>query len=208
MGTTLIKTRKRGADPSLLTVGQQTFVAELLANNLFDARAAAKAAGYKQPSQSAYKMLKNPKIQALLGKAMRERMERCQLKSDDVLNYLRTALFFNPLNYFKPTKDGKWMIDDPTTLPEEVGRLIEKMEVRTTELKDGSVHSYFKIELVSKTTALSLAMKHVGLTVDEVSTRVIDWDKLYQSGNGEEVDPIEQQILDAEFEVADDESHG
>jgi hypothetical protein len=101
---------------------------------------------------------------AALGKAQREREERCGLTADDVLEYLRNVLFFNPLTYFYPSKDGKWCLTDLDALPDWVGRLIDGMEMSVKE-KDGATETQFKVTLVSKATALALAMKHT--TVDQ-----------------------------------------
>jgi len=192
MGTTLIESRKNGFDPNKLSDQQRMFVLELLASDNFCVTKAARKAGYKHPAQAANKLLKNKHIRAALGKAQREREERCQLKADDVLNYLRSALFFNPLHYFRPYGDGKWLIDNPDDLPEEVGRLIDGMEVKVVE-RDGETRSYFKVTLVSKATALGLAMKHIGVEKHEV-THSVDWDVLYD----EDVpDLIEAEIAEA-----------
>ena len=196
MGTTLITKKQRGANLNLLTVQQRNFVHELLATDMFCPTEAARKAGYKLPSQAANKLLKNRVISAALGKATREREERCELKGDDVLDYLHRALFFNPLNHFYHGHDG-WMIDDPSVLPEWVGRLIEKMEVKHVVHPDGSVHDSFKVEFISKSTVLPLALKHLGLLTDkgEVTHRFeMDWDKLYGEEPEGETDEIEDQI--------------
>ena len=177
METTLITSGKNGYDPKKLSNQQRAFVAELLATDQFCATEAARRAGYKHPAQASQKLLKKKHIKAALGKAQREREERCELKADDVLNLLRDALFFNPLHYFEPTSDGKWLIQDLKTLPEGVGRLIDSIEVKVLE-RDGETHSYFKVSLISKATALSLAMKHVSVQTHEVK-HSIDWDSLY-----------------------------
>ncbi len=201
MSTKLIENRQRGASLEGLTNQQRMFVLELLASNTFSPGEAAKLAGYKHPNQSAWRLLKNPRIAAALGKAQREREERCELKGDDVLNFLREAIFFNPLHYFRPTEDGGWLITDPDALPEWVGRLIEKMRMKITEYDDGSRTSRFEVELVSKTTAIGLAMKHI--FPDKLQAEVehklrFALDDLYEPSNGEEVDPVEQRIIDVE----------
>lgn len=199
MGTTLIDPKKKGADLHKLTVPQRTFVAEMLASDLFNPTKAARAAGYKTPSQAANKLMKNKSVQRALGKALRERLERCELKADDVLNYLRAALFFNPLHWFKPTEDGGWEITDLDALPEEVGRLIDEMEVKVRELPDGTKQSWFKVKLISKSTVLPLAMKHLGLFAPELVQQVIafDWDSLTQDDK-DAYDAIEAEIQGGE----------
>ncbi len=200
MPSSLIQNSKRGVDLKRLNTAQRSFVLFLLADNFFNPTAAAKAAGYKQPSNAAIRLMRHPLVQAALGKEQREREERCQLKADDVLNYLRAGLFFNPLDLFTPSKDGKWHIQNPDDLPEEVGRLIEKMKVKVIEKDDGTTESYFEVELVSKSTLLPLAMKHLGISGTErvnITAKVgIDFDQLH-TPKFFEVDLVQQAIKDA-----------
>lgn len=197
MSTSLIQSKKGcgKVDASKLTEQQQRFVLELIMDPTANAKEAAKKAGYKTPNQVANKLLHNPFIATLLARYKREREEKCKLRAEEVLNYLRVALFFNPLDYFKPTSDGKWLISDPKEIPEEIGRLIEKMEVKVIEDKDGNIRSYFQVELVSKTTALGYALKHTTVEKAEVLHK-FDWDTLI---GGEEVfDTVEAKIIEEE----------
>lgn len=197
MSTTLIESRKRGYDPEKLTDQQRMFVLELLASNTFSITEAARRAGYASPGAAAVKLLKKPQIMAALGKAKREREERAQLSGDDVLNYLRVALFHNPLNYFDVGEDGVWEILDPKQIPEEIGRLIESVEIETFEKPDGTTESKFKVRLVSKSTALALAMKHTTVEKHEVTVNT-NWDQLLEQGDPGQQDFIERQIIEAE----------
>lgn len=198
MGTQLIESRKNGSKLDGLTDQQRAFVLELLADEEFCPTHAARKAGYANPSQAANKLLKHKKIMAALGKAQREREERCQLKADDVLHYLRTALFFNPLNYFSPAGDGGWLIDDLDSLPEEVGRLIEEIEVKAIELPDGSMSSKLKVKFISKATVLPLAMKHLGMLHDKTTVEGqivhVDWDEMYKEPSSVSLDTVPAAI--------------
>lgn len=177
-----------------LTRQQQLFVVELLASDTFSPKEAAEKAGYKQPGVAGWKLLRNAAIKRALGRMQRERAERCQLKADDVLGYLKNVLYFNPLQYFKPSRDGGWLVTDPESLPEWVGRLIESMEVKVRETEEAT-STYFKVQIVSKSTALALAMKHVGVEKHEVK-HSFDWDSLYAKQVSEDQeDPIEAEIL-------------
>lgn len=197
MGTRLIKNSVRGRNLDDLTDQMNMFVLELLATNEFNPTEAARKCKYKFPAQAANKLLKNPKIQAALGKAQRERSERVGLNADDVLEYLRNALFFNPLHYFRPSEDsGKWEITDLNALPDWVGRLIDGMEVKVTENK-GVTTSFFKVTLVSKATALTLAMKHIGVEKHELK-HSLDWDNMY-SDNGQ---PDGLEVIEGTIERA------
>lgn len=203
MGTRLIKHRRNGCSAKAqeaLTDQMQVFLLELKGDLNFNGTEAARKAGYKHPQAAAARLLKNPKIQAALGKALRERAERCELKADAVLNYLQMALFINPMRYFIPADDGSWLVEDPDSLPDEVGQLIESVVSKTWVEEDGTTVKMYKVTLVSHTVALGLAMKHLGLMEAEkreTSVTNINWDTLCEPrGNGDEVDPIEQQIID------------
>jgi phage terminase small subunit len=190
------KPKRRSRTVAELTDRQRRFVVELLASDTFCPTEAARKVGYKNPAKSAYRMLQQRDIAEALGRAQREREARCQLKGDDVLNFLRAALFLNPLQYFAPSPDGGWLLTDPATLPEEVGRLIESMDVKVIEGKDGARTSTFAVKLVSKTHVLGLAMKHLGLLPDKVAGVVsqvvqIDWASLSRPSD---VPAFEQRI--------------
>jgi len=167
-----------------LTVGQQKFIQELVADDFFDATAAATKAGYKSPQAASQRLLKTPTVQAALGKAMRERQNRCELRADDIMEFIRNALFFNPLKYFIPTDDGSWAIDDPKSIPDAIGMLIESLEVQIVPLPDGTERKMFKVKMVSKTQILGHALKHMDAGkydkggADEGTG--FDWDAAYQ----------------------------
>ena len=184
---------------------QRTFVMELLASDTFDIAEAARTAGYANPSQRGNKLLTNPIIQKALGKAQREREERCKLKADDVLNYLEKALFFNPTHYFLPADDGKsWLIKDLSELPEEYGRLIDGVEIKTITTKDGDEITYHKIKLIPKSVVLPLAMKHLGLMDQKVHIDqkiTINWEDMTPDHDSKVPDAIEERILEVENRV-------
>lgn len=198
--TTQIVPRQNGADFSKLPGNQRQFVLEMIATDSFNATDAARNAGYKNPSQAANRLMKNKTVLKALGKHMRQREERTQCKADEVLQYLHTALFFNPLDYFVPGKNG-WLLKDPEKeLPKEIAQLIEKIDVSTTCFGDGTSETRYTIETVSKSTALGYALKHHGLLTDKIestTTVQIDWDGL-ATQNEEIPDPIEQAIIDVE----------
>lgn len=190
----MIENRKRGTRWDRLSVQQQMFVKELLADDFCNASRAAEKAGYKAPAAAANKLLKNSKIKALLGKEKRLREERCDLRAEEVLLFLKRALFFNPLRYFLPSEDGGWAIEDPRKLPDEVGQLVDELEVKAIELPDGSKKVYYKVKLISKATALTLALKHVDTTQTDVLEK-FDWDELYECAR-QEYNTIEAKIIE------------
>lgn len=172
-----------------LTDQQRMFCMELMADNEYSLTNAAKKAGYKAPSQAAYKLMQKKEVQLFLADVKRKREERCKLTGDDVLEFLRYALYFNPLEFFEPSPDGGWTIPNLEDVPPEVGRLIEDVELKVTEYDDGSRRTYFKIKFISKSLTLSLAMKHTTVDQHEVLHR-LDWDSYLNAttGRGDIVD--------------------
>lgn len=195
MKSTRVEPRKNGVNPNKLNPKELMFVHALAADVNFNATQAVRETYPKNsnPTSQAAKLLSRPRIQKMLGVVLRKRLERLELKADDVLEYLRFALFFNPLDYFFPTEDGKWSILDLNGLPPEVGRMISGMKVKVKENGDGTTVSTVEIELVSKATALTLAMKHVGLDVEKQTLVQINWDALSQ---GQVIDIVEQRLLE------------
>lgn len=176
----------------MLNIRQKRFVEELLADLSFDPVEAAKRAGYKQPQLAVLRMMKSPGVRREIEKAMHDRSVRCKFNADTVLEYLRIALFFNPLKYFCPDGNGRWVVTDPHIMPEYIGRLVEKMEVRHRQREDGTTDTILNVTFVSKTKVLQLAMKHLGLLMDKVQVQEvqnIDWDKI-----AEPADEIEAYI--------------
>ncbi len=147
------------------------FVKHLLADDLWRPAEAAKKAGLKNPYAAASNLMKKPAVLAVLGREQRRRLEKLELKADEVLHFLATGLFFNPLSLFKPTKNGSWAVIDLESIPDDIGRLIEEVKTRTVEEIDDSgntrVTTYFEIRVISKTRLLELAMKHCGISGTE-----------------------------------------
>ena len=196
MKSTKIQPRQNGVNPKRLNTQEMLFVHTMAADINFNAIQAVKECypRCKNASSQVAKLLSRPHVQKMLSVVLRKRLERLELKADDVLEYLRFALFFNPLDYFFPTEDGMWTITDLKSLPKKVGSLICGMKVKTKKDADGSEISTFEVDLISKATALSLAMKHVGLDVEKPAALVqINWDALSQ---GQVIDIVEQRLIE------------
>jgi hypothetical protein len=162
MPSKTIQPRRRGANKEKLNPMQRIFVEELLADEGFNATKAARKAGYKQPQAQSAKLLAIRSIRDILGKALSERITRCQLTADAVLEHLRVALFMDPLDLFERTKGGAYLIKSLEDVPEEVRRCITKLKCRSTTIGKKTV-TYLEVELMSKDAALPLAMKHLGI---------------------------------------------
>jgi hypothetical protein len=196
MGTTLIKNRKNGANLGRLTDKQRMFVLELLASNDFCPTRAARAAGYKSPSVQAFQLLNKPAIQAALGKAQREREERCEVRADLVLQEVAYCALRDPIDLCD--EDGRICVDDLRKLPERIRRCIDSFKIkRRIDPETGEIEDSIELRLAPKIASLELAMKHLGLLTErkEISLKGIDWEPLYKSSEGEP-DLIEQKVLD------------
>lgn len=196
MGTTLIQERQSGSRLSKLSDQQRVFVAELLADDLFSPTEAARRAGYKNPPQAANKLLKNPTVAAALGKSLRQRLERCELKSDALLRELAASVNRDPLDLCD--EDGTLITDDLRKLPEHIRRCIDSIKCRQQFDKDGNVVGQtIELKLTPKLQAIELAMKHFGLLkpIEHSIKMSVDWDRLYEDRSSEPVaDPIAERI--------------
>lgn len=143
------------------------FVKHLLADDLWRPVVAARTAGFSNPHAAASNLMKKPAVITVLGREQRRRLERLELKADEILHLIATGIFYNPLSLFKPGKKGYWVVEDLEKIPDDIGRLIEEVETRTVESldQDGNttVTTYFKIKMISKTELLRMAMKHCGI---------------------------------------------
>lgn len=157
----------RGASINRLNPMRRMFVEELLADETFNATAAARKAGYKRPSQEAARLLVDPAVRAIIGKALQERITRCRLTADAVLQHLATALFLDPLDLFEKTEGGGYLVRALEDIPIEVRRCITKIKQRSRSIggRDGeaTIETYLEVELMSKDAALVNAMKHLML---------------------------------------------
>jgi hypothetical protein len=115
------------------------------------------------------------------------------IDADGVLRYIHTSMLYRPLEWFRPSKDGGWMIDEEQlmNLPPEIGCLIEEIEsksivTRTEEGPDGkpveTTTTYLKVRLVSKTAMTALAAKYQLTTKHDVTVHgQLDWDTIIES---------------------------
>lgn len=197
MATTLIENRTRGANLKRCTNMERIFVLEMLASDSCNPTEAARNARYKHPAQAAAKLLKKPRIKALLGKAKREREERTQITSDEVWKYLHRVLSFDPADILTDAGDGWWYLKDLRTIPKEIRQMIESHEPAVMHLGEESYEKCMKVKFVSKTTALTTAARHALPPVvqqHEVVVANIDYKALYQDQKNAE-DPLEKRLL-------------
>lgn len=162
MGSKKVQPTTRGTNLAALVPKMRLFVEEILASENFDATAAARKVGYAQPAMRAKQLLADKRIQRALGKALQERITRCQLTADEVLEHLRNALFLDPLDLFERAEGGGYLVRSLEDIPVHVRRCITKIKQRQRIVGEG-VEIYIEVELMSKDNALQAAMKHLGL---------------------------------------------
>lgn len=202
MGTSLITERQRGADIDRLPSQQQNFVRELLSSQMFSPADAARKAGYKRPSNAAYRLMQKPEIQAALGKAQRLRNEELKIDAARVLRELYYIAFRDPLQLCDET--GRLRIDDMSQIPEEMRRCIDGIKVKQTRTRRDddagteTVEQEIELKLVGKLGALELLAKHLGMLMPN--------GELPRDGNGLQLtldavlrgvvraDPVERRI--------------
>lgn len=170
MGSKYIQPRKKGIDPGKLSPNQRMFCEYLMADPQFNGTAAARRAGYKNPGIAATKLMKSKAVRATIGKALQERITRCRLEADAVLEHLRVALYLDPLDLFEQLPNGRFLVKRLEDVPEEARRCITKLKCRNRKLKDGE-ETLIEVELMSKDAAMTNALKHLGL-VEPAGTQV------------------------------------
>ncbi len=195
--------RKHIAPPKgSITLQQRMFVDEWLICR-DDGEAARKAGYVAKSSATTGRRLRNHHIlvKALIEEKLAIIEQRAIKKADDVLRYIHTAMFYNPVKFFKPGDGGGWLIDeeDFRNLPDWVGCMVEEMQVRCKHNYDGTQTITYWVKLVSKTKMAELAARHqLGdkITVTRVN---LNWDDLINAYDPNDPldmknDPIEAKL--------------
>lgn len=139
------------------TTKQALFVEEYLVD--FNGTRAAMSCGYSRSTAGsiAYELLKKPEIQNALSQAIQQRMERIQIKSDQVLNRLCELAdldigeIFTDSDKVKPIKE--W--------PEHWRRSVTGVEVIEKKQPEGRDQSITRVKFPDRTRCLELIGKHI-----------------------------------------------
>src|ERR1700722_3609959 len=115
---------KRRGRPRRITDKQLVWINEYVID--MNGARAARVAGFKHPDVAGAKLLnpvKYPLVAAEVRKVLADKELRAEKKADDVLRYIHTAMFFQPLQFFLPGDGGGWLIDEDRwdTLPSDIG---------------------------------------------------------------------------------------
>lgn len=124
-----------------------------------NATQAATRAGYAKRSagQHAFKLLKNDQVQKLIQQLQAERAVRTDTEADKVIQEIKLIAFSQIGDYLTFSKSGV-ILKASETIPIEKQRAIAYVQEVTTE-KGGRL----AFKLHSKTTALDLLCRHLGL---------------------------------------------
>ena len=195
-----------------LTNRQRAFVAEYLSD--MNATRAAVAAGYspKSAASMACQLLDEdlfPRVVDAVKMALAEKELRAERKADDILRYIHTAMYFEPLRFFEPGDSGGWLIDQEgwDHLPARIGCLIEEVErrvVKTGEGEETREETKFWVKLVSKTAAMTLAAKHqLGEKITTTSVN-FDWNELMRALANPPEDVLQRKIAELDSQLNQD----
>lgn len=178
-----------------LTDKQLRFVQEY--RLCLDATAAARKVGYKSPENIGRRMLKNPKIKALLKIKAKALENRVELKIETIVSRLYDCITREATD-FMDEKTGE-IITDVRQLSPRGRRVIDGIKQKKKCYTDGEGNEHVEIEtelkLVPLATAMDMGLKHLGGYAPEKSeVKVsIDWDEVMRRGNRPDV--LEAKIL-------------
>lgn len=158
---------------SRLNAKQKRFAKEYLID--LNATRAYIAAGYseKGAGQSAFTLLKNPEIQALIQAGQSRQEEKLDISGGRVLSELSKLAFANMLDYIR-VKEGEAYVDLSTLTREQAAAIQEvttESYVIDNESKDGEqakVITKVKFKLSDKVRSLELLGRYHKLFIDRV----------------------------------------
>lgn len=162
MATRLIQPNKRGASDKRLTAAERTFVKAMQADKMMNPTAAAKIAGYKNPSQRANSLMKKPVIQAILSKELHQRAEKFEIRADEVLQELHHLAMARSEECF----DEKGQLLPIKEMSDRAKAAIKSFKV-TEKIVEGKKGQQITlrvtdVELHDKRGSLDMLMKHLG----------------------------------------------
>lgn len=177
----LSNSRKRGHKPGNITAQQQVFIKAMQADPGMKPSAAAKVAGYSNPSAAAAKLMKKPHINAELSKQLTSRLERLEMNGDRLLQELAFCALRDPIDLCN--EYGEIEISDLSKIPERMRRCIESIEVVERYDREGNPITTTKVKLVPKAPAIEMAMRHFGMFEKDNNQKGKDtlqgvWDKI------------------------------
>lgn len=167
MRSNQVQRSTRGTDLDKLNPQQLMFIKHLLADPSYNYTDAARKAGYKQPGLAVNRLLKDGRVSRAIGKEIHKRAETCEIAAADVLLKLKDVINLDPVDFFDSVvnEHGErlFVIKKLDEIPAHIRKCITKIKSRTFHKPDGNSETYFEIEFMSKDSALSLLMDHLGM---------------------------------------------
>lgn len=148
-----------------LTPRQQRFVDEYLID--LNATQAAIRAGYSKNGAevTASKLLRVAKVADAVAKAQAKRADRTGITQDRVLQELARIAFFDIRRLYH----GDGTLKRPNELDDEAAAVLSAVEVtETMSGEESAVLTTKKAKVFDKGTALTLAMRHLGMLTDKI----------------------------------------
>lgn len=141
-----------------LTDKQQRFAGEYLID--LNATQAAIRAGYseKTAKSQGQRLLTKVDVQGEIQRLMETRAKRTNIDQDRVLLEIARLAFCDPRNIFDGTKLKK-----PCDWDDATAASVSSIKVSTRQLGEGEIENVAEIKFWSKTSALEMASKHLGL---------------------------------------------
>jgi phage terminase small subunit len=147
---------------------QQRFVDEYLVD--LNATKAAIRAGYseKTAGQQAFDLLKKPEIQDAIEVAQKSRQQRTHITQDRVLQELARIAFFDPRKLLDESGNPRSLTDLDDDTAAAVAGLDLLEEYRGSGDEREFVGYVKKFKIADKNTALTNAMRHLGMLNDKL----------------------------------------
>ena len=148
-----------------LTAKQRRFVEEYLID--LNATQAAIRAGYspKRADAIGYENLRKPEISGAVTEAMKAREQRTQITQDRVLQELARLAFFDIRKLYN--EDGS--MKKPSELDDDAAAALAGIDVVEMGGEEGAALLFTKkAKAFDKGTALTLAMRHLGMLKDKI----------------------------------------
>lgn len=148
-----------------LTAKQHRFVQEYLVD--LNATQAAIRAGYsaKRADAIGYENLRKPEIAAAVAESMKAREARTHITQDRVLQELARIAFFDIRKLYR--EDGT--LKTPTELDDDAAAVLAGIDVIEMASEEGAAPmATKKAKVFDKGTALTLAMRHLGMLNDKL----------------------------------------
>lgn len=185
--------KKRRSPIRKLTIREQKFIEEYLIDG--NASRSAKSAGYENPAVQGVRLLKNQMISTAIKIRQENLVKKLELSSEEVLKQL----------YYCCTRSARDFVDEEGLIQTDVNKLsdraastIDGIKQRVSYDLEGNKTVTTELKLVSKATAIELAMKNKGLfapkKVEAQHVHKIDWDSLSKPPEKDSSDEINDLI--------------